>query len=356
MILFIERIGGDKSREHFRLNTPADFEALFEEYPQTKPIAMFSESMDKAAEEIARYLSSHHMNAWIEKDGLAKGIRDMALGMGMAAAAAVAPAHALAQHPAPQPSPVASTAAQPASDFGTHPEDKFLWTIAEVESQNGKNTNHRPIVHGPYKGNTAIGRWGMLRPTIMEMLNRMKQHGPVDPEVGKLETMSRDQIAKEFQAHPDKELGLARYIAKHVLHRQRGNKLKSAYAWTMGHNLFPREIPDEGLDGHFYVEMYKKFDKKNPFRLQHKKALRPQLAQATPMHKSEDKEQFKNRLTKWKGIRDTVARERLEDDHSHSYDPGRIRDDKEIEGPKNNNDRVQRVLKQVADAQKPLKP
>jgi hypothetical protein len=357
VILFIERIGGDKSRESFRLQKPEDFEPLFHEYPEARAIAMFSSSMEEAADDICKYLSRNDQDAWVEKDHLSKGIRDLAAGLSMVAAGAMpmgSPTSQPTQH-TKIPTHVAATK-NGIPEFGTQPEDKFLWNISNVESQNGQNTNHKKILHGPMAGNTAIGRWGLLKPTINEMLDRMGKAGQSKPELESLRGMNRDQIAKHFQENPEHELGIARFLAKHVLHRQHGDNYRAAYAWTMGHNLSSHQINPKELNGHFYVEMYKKAEKKNPFMKHASKKLRNiaataamQAQEAQAMEKSEDKSAFKDRLKKWKTLRADEARERLWDDSSHSYDPGRIRDDEAIEGPKDNNEKVKRALKRMAE-------
>lgn len=147
----------------------------------------------------------------------------------------------------------------PVLEFGTQPEDTFLWNIQQLESSGGKYIFHK--YHNQEKA--AIGKWGLKRPTINEMINRYRQQLP--KSILLLSHMSYSQIHQYFQMRPDIELEIARLLARHLMMKHQGNATKMAYAWRFGHNLSPFRITKNHLKNSNYVRKFKRLNSINPF-------------------------------------------------------------------------------------------
>jgi hypothetical protein len=152
-------------------------------------------------------------------------------------------------------------------NFGSHPMDKFLWNIQQNESSGGNPDVQHPVIQtGVSKGDRAIGRWGLVKKTIDEMVNRMRLKGKLSPDAQKIQKMSRDQIADHFKNNPQSELNMARFLAQHVMNKQKGHEGRAAYSWLYGHNLQPTNISDEVLADDNYVQKYHAVNANNPFK------------------------------------------------------------------------------------------
>lgn len=319
MILYIHYADGD--RNWYKIKDFEDLAPLFETFPMTRDIAMDCDTVKEAAEAIAEYLDGHAMSSWVEGEDLSKSLRNKAAALGLSLAAAISPPATSTQRPLVPASMHPTAQEVPAAkdqSFGTHPNDSFLWNISQIESSGGKNVNHRPIASGKFKGTRAIGKWGLLKPTIDEMVTRMRTSGTLTPEYQKLETMSRDQLEDHFKKNPQLELDLARSLASHVLKRQGGNKHRAAYSWLHGHNLHPADISNDKLFSSSYVNKYRQLDRLNPFN---KKA---------PLRKVQQEignEDFKMRVKNWyKRREDEITAEPMRSSNFQP-DPGRLRDD-----------------------------
>jgi hypothetical protein len=207
-----------------------------------------------------------------KKLGLKDMMRGAATGAAATAALAAVPHQALAPPPTPE-QVQQSSVERVKKDFGTHPEDKFLWTIEQIESSGGKNIKHKPVIHGMSRGERAIGRWGLMPKTVREIVTRMSREGKATPAEHAIQQMDDSSMTEHLNHNPELELRLARRLAQHVLTRQRGDMTRAAYAWDEGHNLFPQDIPSEKLFNHRYVNMFNTFHRNNPIRTQmHKKS------------------------------------------------------------------------------------
>ncbi len=331
MILFIETSAG--KRMHFKINSPEDLKPLYSMYPQAEEIFMGSSSLAEAVRSIAEYLNSHRASSWVEgDDDISKSLKGTALALGMAFGALLP---AKSTHSNTTPSNQKPLFGQKAfkDTFGTAPEDRFLWTVKQIESSGGIDTDHAPIKHGRFRGERAIGKWGLLKPTINEIVTRMKVDGTLKPEHEALQHMSRDQLDSHFKANPHHELHMARYLARHVIGRQKGDTKRAAYAWLMGHNLFPKDISDDALRASDYVSKYVKISQKNPINPAKKQkpvitnAPSPSLNQVGHIAmKSESNFDFRIRLRNWKDERDRKKHDLMPKTTSFAPDPGRLRD------------------------------
>ena len=296
MVLYVQRARGD--REFYVLQREQDFEKVFEQYPTTHSIAMMSHGLKHAADNIAKYLSNHHLTAWVEDGEFNKSLRDTAIGLGLSTAAALGLG---GQHPIQHP-PKAQV--QSVDNFGKAPEDKFLWSIMQLESSGGKNLKH--------KVSDVIGRWGIKKPTINEMLDRAGANLPA--HLGGLRHMDAGQTAAHFKQNPQSELDIARMLASHVLKRHKGDTQKAAYSWRHGHNLQSHDIPSGALQNSGYVRQFKFMHMRNPLA-------------ARPVVKSDDNRSFSQKLSDWLKRRREEEQKDIPRDHSYSYDPGRLKDE-----------------------------
>jgi hypothetical protein len=141
--------------------------------------------------------------------------------------------------------------------YGHKAEDKFLQAIMELESSSGMNINH--------KEPSCIGRWGLMSPTIKDMVRLFDIHNPDTQGFVNLETAQLKQI---FKKHPELELHIARILARHVIARQKGDLDRAAYAWKNGQNTPHNSITDDMLNNETYVQKFKdlsgKFAKSEP--------------------------------------------------------------------------------------------
>lgn len=136
-----------------------------------------------------------------------------------------------------------------AQGYPEHDPDQFLKDMSMIESSGGINTNHPEIKHGIHAGSSAVGEYGLMPNTVDEMIKRYK----VLPE--EYEGLSTEELRDKLT--PDKEKEIATALAKHILNRQKGDLERSAYSWQYGHNLKPKDIPDEVLIGNDRVEKFK---------------------------------------------------------------------------------------------------
>jgi hypothetical protein len=319
MILYLESHEGE--RKWFKIVDQEDLNPVFAQFPMTREIALSCESLPEALDAIAEYLDGHYMHAWVEGTDLSKSIRSKAAALSLALATTM-PTHISntpESKPSLHPTPVATQEDKEA--FGTHPSDPFLWNVMQIESSGGKNLKHKEIKAGHYKGQTAIGKWGLLKPTIGEIVGRMRSSGTLKPEYANLDSMSREQLNEHFQKNPKAELDLARNLATHVLKRQNGDQNKAAYAWLHGHNLFPSAIDQKKLMNSDYVNKYRSLNTVNPFNKN--RAPSGMSKSELPKHDQD----FQMRVKGWLKTRENELTDEPVRSSNFQPDPGRMRDD-----------------------------
>ena len=358
MVLYVQHLNGH--REHYVLSEDLEsWDKLFHLYPQVRDLFSYSKSVDDAAQRAARYLSRHNMTAWVEEDNVSKSLRNKAAAVGLAAATLLTPNMAEPKQPTSSQHHHLDLHAQPKQyhetkpdqlktpDFGKQPEDKFLWSIMQVESSGGKDTHHKVAGRIHTTADRAIGKWGLLKPTVDEVISRHRIKDPI-PEGERLIQFSRDDLEQYLKNRPDLELTLARALARHVIHRQHGDLRRSAYAWLYGHNKHYDEIPDQVLQESDYVKKFRDYHKRNPFN-----PIRPSVH---AVKKSEGPEMFKDRIKTWSKKREAEEREPQPMPSNYSPDPGRLREKELDEKPVTNPKDVRPYLKQkIKDAKDSIK-
>jgi hypothetical protein len=323
MVLYIQTMSGN--RTHYVISSKDDLKKVFETFPESKFIAFKSKNLKDAVLKISKYIGSHALNSWVEDHDISKSLRSKSVAVGMALAGLVTPAiHDTGFFVGKQKPPKEQLDFTKELRFGAQPEDQFLWTIREIESTGGTNTKHRMITSGPMKGQVAIGSWGLLHPTIKEIVNRMKIDGSAKPEDLKLRSMDRNQIGNYLEQNPNHELRLARYLARHVLKNQKGDLKRSAYSWLYGHNLETGRISEKKLNDN-YVHKFIKYHNKNPF-LKKPDIQNMPVIQSDPLQNMLKFEvDFKTKIQEWnkyrqeKDYQPTVS-------SNYTPDPGRIRE------------------------------
>lgn len=335
MIIYVE---SQHKRKHYVINRPEDFEELFRDYPRLRDLTLYDEDLADAADTVIDYLSNHHLDAWVEGDELNKGLKEKAAALGMAATMTLGPQGLATQDRATASVPTSAQIQTVRPQFGQHPHDPFLWTIQQIESSGGKNLKHQEIQAGPQKGQTAIGRWGMLKPTIEEFLRRekTKRGGQLPSHLEKLQGKSRDQLGDHFEANPDDELELARMIGAHVMRRHGGNEHKAAYSWLHGHNLMSGDVSPEMVSGSQYVNKYKSLRPTAPFT----PPVPKKLTKTQKIKKTEKKHVgFAERLKVW--AQRAIDRESTV---TPSDPGGNLRPKTEVPDPKTQPERIKAVL------------
>lgn len=320
MILYVETHGDD--RQWYKIVDQEDLAQVYMTYPMTEDIARSCDTLKEAVQAISEYLDGHNMRSWVEDTEISKSLRAKATALGLALATAVPAVQNLPSAGAkPSLHPTPMNAQAPKSSFGTDPNDRFLWNIKQIESSGGKNVNHKPIASGKFKGSRAVGQWGLLQPTIKELVGRMRAQGKSDPQYEKLVPMSHDQLQTHFKENPEIELNLARQLASHVMKRQGGNIHRAAYAWLHGHNLHPADINRDKLGASDYVNKFRAMDSMNPYRPKPTAALHK-------VQQEIDSEDFKMRVKNWAKRRDEQITDEPLRSSNFTPDMGRIREDK----------------------------
>lgn len=132
----------------------------------------------------------------------------------------------------------------------------FLNKISSVESSNGTNMDHPQLQHGIHTGDSAIGRYGLMPNTVMEVLNRMRMNGTMTPELIPLRNMDHNTLKSTLEAHPELEDKIANVLANKVIDNQPNDDM-AAYSWHQGHNLTPEKIQQAQYENNDYVKKFK---------------------------------------------------------------------------------------------------
>jgi hypothetical protein len=320
VILYV--LSKDNDRQFWKISDLEDLNPVFDMFPMTQEIATSSDTLKEAVENIAEYLDGHAMSAWVEDTDISKSLRNKAAALGLSLTTALTPlGHKIPQPgPTPSPAPAQQEAEDHSEDFGKHPMDRFLWNVEQIESTGGKNVKHKPIQSGRFKGSRAIGKWGLLKPTVDEIVGRMQRSGTMKPEFAELPQMSRDKLEAHLKANPKVELNLARQLAQHVTNRQGGNYKKAAFAWLHGHNMHPTDISNDQLVHSDYVSKFNQLDKLNPYVPKRGPAS---IAKSSDVMSNAD---FQMRVKNWYKRREDELTEEPTRSSNFTPDMGRIRE------------------------------
>ena len=144
---------------------------------------------------------------------------------------------------------------------------RFLKIIGKMESNDGKDTDHSPAKYGVSKGDTAIGKYGLMPKTIEDL----KENNP------SLEDVDDEEI-------------LAKRLAEQVLERSKGDEAVAAGLWRFGHYSDPKRFED--LKKRDYSQEYLKNLNEmnipdslepNPMNIKTDDSIVPQYTQKIPL-------------------------------------------------------------------------
>lgn len=138
----------------------------------------------------------------------------------------------------------------------------FLNNISQVESSGGTNFNHPTVTSGIQAGDAAIGRYGLMPNTVNEVLNRMRLHGNLTPELQQLQQLDPATLKETLEKNPQLEDQIAGSLAGRVLDRQPDDET-AAYSWHQGHNLKPDDIQQKDYQNDDYVKKFDMYKKMN---------------------------------------------------------------------------------------------
>lgn len=107
---------------------------------------------------------------------------------------------------------------------------RMLNTIASVESQHGKLTQHKPL-GGIHHGESAFGKYGLTPNTIRETIH---MHPDLKQKHAKAMTLRGDDIRRYMEDNPGLEDAVAQKHLKRLEHHFGQDPGKIGYAWLEG--------------------------------------------------------------------------------------------------------------------------
>lgn len=168
------------------------------------------------------------------EDDLNKALKDKIKHAAIAVGAMMAPALVNApHHPNFEHQRVAALHSQLHEHTSTkksdlHPELNY---ISAIESSSGKNIKHKMTTAGLNKGDTAIGRTGLMPLTVMDVV---KNNPALAEKYNFLGKMTKNQITEHFNTHPDQEAEIANHHWQHLSKVFNHDDARKAYAWRHG--------------------------------------------------------------------------------------------------------------------------
>jgi len=150
----------------------------------------------------------------------------------------------LLSNPANTPAPQAPKMNPTPSAYSTQ---KMLRTIASVESNNGKNMNHKPTAHG-----TAYGKWALMPDTIHETINMSPK---LKAKYGKATKLQGQDLQHYMQDNPGLEDQVAEQHIKRLEHHFGQDPKKIGYGWNQGITGTNRALKEKkDIDSHPYTQ------------------------------------------------------------------------------------------------------
>jgi hypothetical protein len=106
-----------------------------------------------------------------------------------------------------------------------------------LESSNRDDVKHRTMQDGIHKGDSAIGRYGIMPNTAKELAVRNIADNIASPLDGAIKGSSTDNVERILKDNPDKYDQYATGLAEHVLDNAEGDVPAAAAGWLYGHNM-----------------------------------------------------------------------------------------------------------------------
>jgi hypothetical protein len=137
--------------------------------------------------------------------------------------------------------------------------DKELHAIAQIESSNGRNKNHKTVVVGRQRGTTAAGSYGLMPYSVLEL---MKYDFYVGQKYAFLSGMTPNEITNYLNSDILADREIASRMWKRL--RRRDSAEVSACSWYRGRGNC-ENASDEELLADEYVQKFEKI--LNPERM-----------------------------------------------------------------------------------------
>lgn len=166
-------------------------------------------------------------------------LKNAGIALGMAGALATA-------------SPVHSEHGKSHSPYSTK---KMLHTIAQVESSNGKQQNHKEL-GGMHHGEHAFGKYGMTPHVIRDTI---KMHKDLKDKHQKVANLRGENFHRYMKDNPELEDKVAERHLKRLEHHFGGDPVKLSHAWLNGISGTNKAIKEKkDLSHHWHVIKAKK--------------------------------------------------------------------------------------------------
>ena len=107
----------------------------------------------------------------------------------------------------------------------------MLNTIAAVESQKGKYTNHKQIKNGLSAGSSAYGKYGLTEPTIRDTIS---MHPELKQKHGKATKLKGNDLKNYLHDNPGLEDAIAEKHLSRLEHHFGRNPASIGHAWISG--------------------------------------------------------------------------------------------------------------------------
>lgn len=111
-----------------------------------------------------------------------------------------------------------------------------------LESSNRDQVTHRTMKDGMHKGDSAMGRYGVMPNTAKEMAVRNIADNTGSPLDGAIKSSSTANVKLMLKDNPDKYDQYVNDLAEHTLNNAEGDVPAAAAGWLFGHNLSAEQM------------------------------------------------------------------------------------------------------------------
>lgn len=139
-----------------------------------------------------------------------------------------------------------------------HPD---LHIIKQIESSGGANTDHPEVTTGMNKGTSAIGDYGLMPITVVDIVKKHPALSHKYPDIANSDPVTNQEYIRNFLTkHPDAQDEIANTHWRNLGHRFDYDENKMAHAWYngMGNTL---KASSEEIAKHPYVKKYNMYKK-----------------------------------------------------------------------------------------------
>ena len=180
-----------------------------------------------------------------KSEDLEKGIKHVAAAVGTAAALMSSPVREASTASAATPAHIAVHQQKPSYD-----SKKMLHTIASVETENGKNMQHKPVggIHG---GESAFGKYGLMPNTIRETIG---MNHDLKQKHKQALNLKGDDMRRYMEDNPGLEDAVAAKHLARLEHHFGKDPAKIGYAWLEGiRGTYKAMKEKKDIENHWHV-------------------------------------------------------------------------------------------------------